>query len=92
VVTLADREGHAVVRIGIDIGRTEVSPKNGFVPSPVPALRDMLLGAIARYESHELLAPEGKANLKRALLQALREQVPQAGAAELDFTEFLVQR
>jgi flagellar FliL protein len=93
VVNLADRDSHAFVKIGIDIGQTEAPQgHHDFAASPVPAVRDAILAVIAKYQSDELLTPEGKTKLKRELLQAVQQRAPQAGAAEIYFTEFLVQR
>jgi flagellar basal body-associated protein FliL len=94
VVNLADHDNRAFVKIGIDIGQTEMprAARNELVPSPVPAMRDVILTVLARYQSDELLTAEGKIKLKRELLQAVQERVPEADAAEIYFTEFLVQR
>ena len=39
-----------------------------------------------------LMTPEGKAQLKRDLVQALQQKVPEIDARDVYFTEFLVQR
>ena len=93
IVNLADQDTRAFIKIGIDIGQSEV-PKSHkeTAPNPVPAVRDAILSVIAGYKSDELLTPDGKTKLKHELLQALHERVPEAHALEVYFTEFLVQR
>jgi flagellar FliL protein len=93
VVNLADAEAHAYVRLGLDLGQTEV-PKAGKEtgPNPVPAIRDTVLGVVAVYKSDDLLTAEGKIRLKHELLANLQQRVPEAHIGEVYFTEFLVQR
>ena len=93
VVNLADAEAHAYVRLGLDLGQTEL-PKTGKEtgPNPVPAIRDTVLSVVAGYKSDELLTADGKVRLKHDLLGNLQQRVPDAHIAEVYFTEFLVQR
>lgn len=93
VVNLADTDNRAFAKIGLDIGQhSRPGNQSEVLPSPVPAMRDAILTVVARYRSDELLTPAGKAKLKSELLRAVQERVPWANAAEIYFTEFLVQR
>jgi len=58
---------------------------------PVPAVRDTILTVLSTAHPAELLQPEGKAQLKAQVLQALQARLPEMDIKEVYFTEFLVQ-
>lgn len=93
VLNLADPEGKAYLRVGIDLG-LENPLKSGDEQggSPVAMVRDTILGRLSLAKPDELLTSDGKAKLKESLLQALRERAPELGVQEVYFTEFLIQR
>jgi flagellar basal body-associated protein FliL len=92
VVNLADRENHAFLRIGIDLGLYEAKKSGAEGPNPVPLMRDSILSVVGAYKSDELLTSEGKSKLKRELVAALQQRVPEARVGDVYFTEFLVQQ
>jgi flagellar basal body-associated protein FliL len=92
VVNLADRENHAFLRVGIDIGEYGTKKASGEELNPIPLMRDTILSVVATYRSDELLTSEGKSKLKQQLVAALQQRVPEAQVGEVYFTEFLVQQ
>ena len=95
-VNLADPEETHFLRVAIDLGadRPLESPqKEKSAPAaPVPQIRDTILAVLTVCKASELLNPEGKARLKKTLIDALNRDVPEIGVREIYFTEFLVQR
>jgi flagellar basal body-associated protein FliL len=95
VVNLADAEGDRFLRVGIDLGlEQELGEHNraGQSEMPMARTRDTILMILTTCKADGLMAPAGKASLKDELTKALRERVPELGAREVYFTEFLVQR
>jgi flagellar FliL protein len=92
----AGPEASGYLRVGIDLGLGvqeevgEEAKKKG--PGPIPIVRDVVLTVLAKAKSEELLTPEGKATLKKELLAAIAERLPELGVVEVFFTEFIVQR
>jgi flagellar FliL protein len=96
VVNLNGEGETGYLRIGIDLGLEEEeaggeeAKKKGAGPTPI--IRDTVLTVLAKSTSAELLTVEGKEKLKKDLLEALEERVPDVGVLEVYFTEFIVQR
>jgi flagellar FliL protein len=96
-VNLADLEESHFLRVTIDLGLAhapkgegkEGTEDSGF---PVARTRDTLLAVLSACKANDLLTPEGKALLKRNLLAALQDKVPEVEAQDIYFTDFLVQR
>ena len=59
---------------------------------PVAKTRDTVISVLTSAKANDLLTPEGKAALKRNVLTALQQRVPEIDAKDVYFTEFLVQR
>jgi len=95
-VNLADTEANHFLRTTIDLGvdRPSESSQKEKPTSEVPVsrIRDAILTVLTSYKADDLLTAEGKARLKKDLLAALNRDVPELGAREIYFTEFLVQR
>lgn len=93
MLNLADPEGKAYLRVGIDLG-LKGPPKNKeeVGGTPVALVRDTILGRLSLAQPDELLTAEGKTKLKASLLQALQQRAPELGVEEVYFTEFLIQR
>jgi flagellar basal body-associated protein FliL len=92
VLNLNDPEQRAYLRIGIEIGLHRPPAKADAAPLPVAAVRDALLAVLAARRVQDVLSVEGKEQLKRDLLTAVRGRAPELGAQEIYFTELLVQR
>jgi flagellar FliL protein len=96
VVNLNGEGESGYLRMGIDLGLEaeeaggEEAKKKGAGPTPI--IRDTVLTVLAKSKSSELLTAEGKEKLKKDLLTALEERIPDLGVLEVYFTEFIVQR
>jgi flagellar protein FliL len=98
-VNLADGEGRflrVTLALGVD-GQLPVLTRGENKPVETGAVsmatvRDAILTVLAKCNSDQLLTPEGKTKLKADLIDSLNREVPNLGAREVYFTEFLVQR
>ncbi len=102
VVNLADAGGHSYARIGLTLHLTAPGPgKEGAASEKQGSgtaagdlgdmARDQIIGVLNRQQSSDLLAPDGKEQLKRAIEAAIAAKNPQVRVIEIYFTEFLVQ-
>jgi flagellar basal body-associated protein FliL len=99
-VNLADAEDgrflRATLALSVD-GKLPMIAKGENKPvetSPVTmaTIRDSVLAVLTKCTSQTLLTPEGKAKLKVDIIDSLKRDVPDLGARDVYFTEFLVQR
>ena len=95
-VNLDDPEETHFLRVTIDIGIDHLPPGSekekdsaGF---PKARIRDSILSVLTVCEADALLTPQGKQQLKKDLVAILNRNIPELGAREVYFTEFLVQR
>lgn len=97
-VNLADPEESRFLRVTMELGLAhapkgdaskEGAENSGF---PLARTRDAVLSVLTACQANDLLTPEGKDALKTHLLAALQQKVPEIGAQDVYFTEFLVQR
>jgi len=95
-VNLADQESTHFLRATIDLGIDHLpdgaDPERPALSVPVSRIRDSILSVLTVCTADQLLSPEGKARLKKNLLEALNKSVPEIGVRDIYFTEFLVQR
>ncbi len=95
-VNLADPEETHFLRVTMDLGidRLPESADREKASASLPAgrIRDAILSVLTTCKADELLTPEGKSELKKRLVDAINRAVPEIGAREVYFTEFLVQR
>ena len=95
-VNLADPEETHFLRLTLDLGIDRlpggVDKEKAASVLPVPRIRDSVLSVLTVCKADVLLTSEGKAQLKKNLLEALNRNVPELGVREVYFTEFLVQR
>jgi flagellar FliL protein len=95
-VNLADLEETHFLRATIDLGVDRIpegADKGKPAQSlPVARIRDAMLSVLTVCKANDLLTPEGKAQLKKNLIESLNREVPELGVREIYFTEFLVQR
>jgi flagellar basal body-associated protein FliL len=95
-VNLNDPEETHFLRVTIDIGIDHLPPGSekekdsaGF---PKARIRDAVLSVLTVCKADVLLTPQGKVQLKKDLVAVLNRNIPELGAREVYFTEFLVQR
>ena len=93
-VNLADVEENHFLRITIDLGLGTLPkpPKEGESDIPTARVRDAILTVLTAGKADALVTQEGKAELKKDILAALQQSVPELDVREVYFTEFLVQR
>ena len=93
-VNLADVEENHFLRITIDIGlgHAPKAAKEGESEIPTARVRDAILTVLTAGKADVLITQQGKEQLKKDVLAALRERVPELDVREVYFTEFLVQR
>jgi len=95
-VNLADPEETHFLRATIDLGIDRLPDgadrEKPAAQLPVPRIRDAILSVLTTCKADALLTPEGKAQLKKSLIDALNHNVPEIGVRDVYFTEFLVQR
>jgi flagellar basal body-associated protein FliL len=91
VLNVGGADQRAYLRVGIDLGLSQPA-KRAEEAVAVAQVRDIILGVLGEAKADDLLTAGGKARLKQDLLRALQQRVPQLGAQEVYFTEFLVQR
>lgn len=95
-VNLADAEESHFVRVTMDLELERMpdpvekeKPASGL---PVARIRDTVIAVLAASKAEPLLTPEGKIQLKKSLVNALNQKVPEMSVRDIYFTEFLVQR
>ncbi len=95
-VNLADPEETHFLRVTVDLGVDHLPPgtteDKSTAAIPVGRVRDAMLSVLTSCKADALLSTEGKALLKKRLVDVLQSQVPELGVREVYFTEFLVQR
>jgi flagellar protein FliL len=95
-VNLADTEETHFLRVTMDLGIDRlpegIDREKPAAGMPVARIRDAVLSVLTVSKAAPLLTPEGKEQLKKNLLDALRRQVPELDVRDVYFTEFLVQR
>lgn len=94
-VNLADPEEGHFLRVTIDLGLAHPpkgAAERGYGDFPVARARDAILSVLTVGKADVLLTPDGKAQLKRDLIQSLQDKVPDADIRNVYFTEFIVQR
>ena len=57
----------------------------------MPRLRDTILTLLSTKTADEMTSNEGKERLKKEILEKVNEYLPEAGAEEVFFTDFVVQ-
>jgi len=104
LVNLADPDGRGYLRISLTLKIDEpLEPKGAKPKEEAPAKgagknefeaeeRDASLDILGKETSASLLAPDGKDKLKKDLMEAFRDRVPEVKVVDVLITEFLVQR
>jgi flagellar FliL protein len=95
LINLADPDHSTFLKIEIAMGLNQPLPKDSGDAKDyplMPEVRDTILGVLTTWQSSQLLAPGGKAKLKEQLLSAVQQRIPQLGAVDIYFTDFLIQQ
>jgi flagellar FliL protein len=90
ILNLADKDDNRFLRLSLSIGFGEGDEK----PDPVfvTRVRNAVLAVLMTKSSLEILTPEGKAMLRRELLQAVRAVTAEPPVLAIYITELIVQR
>ena len=95
-VNLADPEETHFLRVTMDLGIDRlpdgVDKEKAATALPVARIRDSILSVLTVCRADALLTSDGKAQLKKNLLEALHRAAPELDVRDVYFTEFLVQR
>jgi flagellar protein FliL len=95
-VNLNDPEETHFLRVTMDLGVDRLPEgadrEKGTTLLPVARIRDSILSVLTVGKADVLLTSEGKIQLKKNLVKALNQNVPEVGVRDVYFTEFLVQR
>jgi len=91
VLNLADSDQRSYLRVGVDLALNQ-DAKRAEETVPIAEVRDTILGVLGEARVDDLTTAAGKAKLKKEIVHALVERMPQLGAEDVYFTEFLVQR
>jgi flagellar FliL protein len=94
IVNLGDTEGGRYLRVGMELGLDHPIGKEKTDKDQVSSnalIRDTILAVLCARKSYDLLSPDGKEKLKEDLVQRLQARIPELGAKEIYFTDFLVQ-
>jgi flagellar protein FliL len=95
-VNLADTEETHFLRVTMDLGIDRlpegVEKEKTAAGLPVARIRDAVLSVLTVCKAEPLLTPDGKLQLKKNILEAVRHNVPELDVRDVYFTEFLVQR
>ncbi len=95
-VNLADAEETHFLRVTMDLGVDQLPEgadrEKATTLLPVARVRDSILSVLTVCKADTLLTSEGKAQLKKNIVNGLKQNVPELGVREVYFTEFLVQR
>ena len=95
-VNLADTEETHFLRVTMDLGIDRlpegVEKEKAAAGLPAARIRDAVLSVLTVCKAEPLLTPDGKLQLKKNILEALRRNVPELDVRDVYFTEFLVQR
>ena len=104
IVNLAEEGGRSYLRVAMTLRvqdpaavkgekpKEEIPAKGRAVNDLEAAERDIALTVIGRETAAELLAVDGKENLKERLRAAMAEKMKDTKVVDVMFTEFLVQR
>lgn len=104
LVNLADPDGRSYLRISLTLKVDEpLVPKDAKPKEEAPAKgagknefeaeeRDAALEILGKETAANLLQPDGKEKLKKDLMDAFKDRVPEVKVVDVLITEFLVQR
>jgi flagellar FliL protein len=99
IANLADESGSSYLRVSMTLQVEDAAAKKDSAKKAssggddaMAAIRDTALSVLGRQTTENLLAPEGKEDLKVELKRALAEHDADLKVKQIFFTDFLVQR
>lgn len=92
IVNLADTDSSAYVRLAVALSLASPEPKDPAAEQAMQSIaRDTILNVTGAQTSEQLLAADGKQELKQAILKGLQKRLPEAHITAVYFVDFLVQ-
>lgn len=91
IVNLADKDPAHFAKVTIALGLTEAIHNEEEMKKHEPPIRDAVLELLTAKRYEELLAPEGKAKLKKQILKRVQDIMGEDKVAEIYFTNFAMQ-
>jgi flagellar FliL protein len=93
LVNLADKEASRYVKTSIRllVASKESAETIAKGETLMPRMRDTILTLLSAKTAEEMTSNEGKEKLKKEILEKVNEYLPEDGAEEVFFTDFVVQ-
>lgn len=93
LVNLADKDGSRYVKTSIRLLVTSKESAETITKGEtlMPRMRDTILTLLSTRTAEEMTSNEGKEKLKKEILEKVNEYLPEEGAQEVFFTDFVVQ-
>ena len=93
LVNLADKEASRYVKTSIRllVANKESAESIAKGETLMPRMRDTILTLLSAKTAEEMTSNEGKEKLKKEILEKVNEYLPEDGAEEVFFTDFVVQ-
>jgi len=93
LVNLADKEASRYVKTSIRllVANKEAAESIAKGETLMPRMRDTILTLLSAKTAEEMTSNEGKEKLKKEILEKVNEYLPEEGAEDVFFTDFVVQ-
>jgi flagellar protein FliL len=93
LVNLADKEASRYVKTSIRllVANKESAETIAKGETLMPRMRDTILTLLSTKTAEEMTSNEGKEKLKKEILEKVNEYLPEEGAEDVFFTDFVVQ-
>jgi len=91
IVNLADRDPAHFAKVTIALGLSEPIHNEEEMKKHEPPIRDAVLELLTAKTYNELLAPEGKAKLKKQILKRVQDIMGEEKVSAIYFTNFAMQ-
>ena len=93
LVNLADKEASRYVKTSIRllVANKESAESIAKGETLMPRMRDTILTLLSAKTAEEMTSNEGKEKLKKEILEKVNEYLPEDGAEDVFFTDFVVQ-
>jgi flagellar FliL protein len=90
VVVNLNGESRRYLRVGVSLGISNVKETKA-IEEKKAELLDLLIGVLSATEVAALTSEDGRAELKEALLERIRDELALPAVARIYFTEFVIQ-